>query len=150
MIVILLVAGALSIGIACYEYYGLGHDWKVFFEPVGIFIAIFLATGLAFIFEEKANRAFSILNRVNDDEPVEVMRGGTVTTVPRRDVVVGDIVFVNTGDEVPADGELMEAVSMSVDESSLTGEPMCAKTVDPAHFDPDATYPSNHLERGTR
>ena len=150
LIVILLVAGALSIGIACYEYYGLGHDWKVFFEPVGIFIAIFLATGLAFIFEEKANRAFSILNRVNDDEPVEVMRGGTVTTVPRRDVVVGDIVFVNTGDEVPADGELMEAVSMSVDESSLTGEPMCAKTVDPAHFDPDATYPSNHLERGTK
>ena len=57
---------------------------------------------------------------------------------------------INTGDEVPADGELLEAVSMSVDESSLTGEPMCAKTVDPGHFDPDATYPSNHLERGTK
>ena len=150
LIVILLVAGALSIGIACYEFWGLGHDWKVFFEPIGIFIAIFLATGLAFIFEEKANKAFSILNKVNDDEPVEVLRGESVTTVPRRDIVVGDIVFINTGDEVPADGELLEAVSMSVDESSLTGEPMCTKTVDPGHFDPDATYPSNHLERGTK
>ena len=103
LIIILLVAGVLSIGISFYEYFGLGQDWKVFFEPIGIFIAILLATGLAFIFEQKANKAFAILNQVNDDELVEVMRNGTTTTIPRKDVVVGDIIFLNTGDEIPAD-----------------------------------------------
>ena len=150
LIIILLVAGVLSIGISFYEFFGLGQDWKVFFEPIGIFIAIGLATTLAFIFEQKANKAFKILNQVNDDEPVEVMRGGTMTTIPRRDVVVGDIIILNTGDEIPADGELLDAVTLSVDESSLTGEPLCVKTTDPAHFDKDATYPSNHVMRGTK
>jgi len=150
LIVILLVAGGLSVGIAFYENIGLGKGWQVFFEPIGIFMAIFLATGLAYLFENRANRAFRILNKVNDDESVDVVRDGAVTVVPRRDVVVGDIVILNTGDEIPADGDLLEAVSLSVDESTLTGEPMCSKTTDQAHFDPEATYPSNHVLRGTK
>ena len=150
LIIILLVAGVLSIGISFYEFFGLGQDWKVFFEPIGIFVAIGLATTLAFIFEQKANKAFKILNQVNDDELVEVMRNGSMTTIPRKDVVVGDIVILNTGDEIPADGELLDAVTLSVDESTLTGEPLCAKTTDKAHFDKDATYPSNHVMRGTK
>lgn len=150
LIIILLVAGVLSIGISFYEFFGLGQGWKVFFESIGIFVAIGLATTLAFIFEQKANKAFKILNQVNNDEPVEVMRNGTMTTIPRKDVVVGDIVILNTGDEIPADGELLDAVTLSVDESTLTGEPLCAKTADKAHFDKDATYPSNHVMRGTK
>lgn len=150
LIIILLVAGGLSIGIAFYEYIGLEKGWQVFFEPIGIFMAIFLATGLAYLFENRANRAFRILNKVNDDEPVDVVRDGAVTTVPRRDVVVGDIVILNTGDEIPADGELLDAVTLSVDESTLTGEPMCSKTTDSSHFDSEATYPSNHVLRGTK
>lgn len=150
LIIILMVAGALSIGIAFYEYYGLGDNWKVFFEPVGIFMAIGLATTLAFIFEQRANKAFKILNQVNDEEAVEVLRDGTMTTIPRKDVVVGDIVIINTGDEIPADGQLLDAVTLSVDESSLTGEPLCGKTTDKEHFDKDATYPSDHVLRGTK
>lgn len=150
LIIILLIAGALSIGISFYDYFGLGLSWKVFFEPIGIFIAILLATGLAFIFEQKANKAFKILNQVNDDELVEVLRNGTTTTVPRKDIVVGDIVMLNTGDEIPADGELIDAVTLSVDESTLTGEPLCHKTIDPKDFDKDATYPSDHVLRGTK
>ena len=129
LIIILLVAGVLSIGISFYEFFGLGQDWKVFFEPIGIFVAIGLATTLAFIFEQKANKAFKILNQVNDDELVEVMRNGSMTTIPRKDVVVGDIVILNTGDEIPTDGELLDAVTLSVDESSLTGELSCSKFI---------------------
>lgn len=150
LIYILLVAGFLSVLIACYEYWGLHEDGTVFFEPVGIFIAIFLATGLAFVFELKADREFALLNKVNDDEPVQVVRGGYAMAVPRKDVVVGDIVLLNTGEEIPADGELLEATTLSVDESTLTGEPLCAKTTDPEHFNPDDTFPSNHVMRGTK
>ncbi|MDE6297243.1 MAG: calcium-translocating P-type ATPase, PMCA-type, partial [Muribaculaceae bacterium] len=150
LIIILLIAGALSIGISCYEYWGLDKGAGVFFEPIGIFIAILLATGLAFIFELKADKEFALLNQVNDDEPVQVIRNGNVTQVPRKDVVVGDIVILNTGEEVPADGELLEAVSLNIDESTLTGEPMCHKTTDPEQFNPDDTFPSNHAMRGTK
>ena len=150
LIIILLIAGVLSIGISCYEYWGLGQDGSVFFEPVGIFIAIMLATGLAFYFEMKADKEFALLNRVNDDEPVQVIRDGHVTGVPRKDVVVGDIVILNTGEEVPADGLLLEAVSLNIDESTLTGEPVCHKTTDPAQFDKESTFPSDHAMRGTK
>ena len=150
LIIILLVAGILAVGIAFYEYFALHTSWKVFFEPAGIFMAIGLATTLAFIFEERANKAFRILNQVNDDEPVEVLRDEGVTTVARKDIVVGDIVILNSGFEIPADGELLEATGMNIDESSLTGEPLCSKTTDPALFDSDATYPSNHVLRGTK
>lgn len=150
LIIILLVAGVLSVGISFYEYYGLGQGMTVFFEPIGIFMAILLATGLAFVFELKAGREFDLLNRVNDDEPVQVIRDGAPVQVPRRDVVVGDIVILNTGEEIPADGVLLEAVRLNVDESTLTGEPVCAKTTDPEQFDPDATFPSDHVMRGTK
>ena len=150
LIIILLFAGALSVGISCYEYYGLDEGPKVFFEPVGIFIAIILATGLAFYFEYQADKEFAILNQVNDDEPVEVIRNGNITQIPRRQVVVGDVVVLNTGEEVPADGELLESIQLHVDESTLTGEPMCSKTTDKTQFDPDATFPSNHVMKGTK
>lgn len=150
LIIILMIAGALSVGISCYEFWGLDKGADVFFEPVGIFIAILLATGLAFYFELRADKEFALLNQVNDDEPVQVIRNGNVTQVPRKDVVVGDIVILNTGEEIPADGRLLEAVSLNVDESTLTGEPMCHKTIDPAQFDPDATFPSDHAMRGTK
>lgn len=150
LIIILLVAGVLSIGISCYEFWGLGEGFGVFFEPIGIFIAILLATGLAFIFELKADKEFSLLNQVNDDEPVRVLRNGTTIEIPKKDVVVGDVVYLSTGDEVPADGTLVEAVTLTMDESTLTGEPACHKTTDPADFDKDATYKSNYVLRGTK
>ncbi len=150
LIIILLIAGVLSVGISCYEYYGLGHDAGVFFEPAGIFMAILLATGLAFVFELKADREFELLNRVNDDEPVQVIRNGHPAQVPRKDVVVGDVVIINTGNEIPADGRLLEAVSLNIDESTLTGEPVCHKTTDPGQFDSEATFPSDHAMRGTK
>lgn len=150
LIIILMIAGVLSIGISVYEYFGLNEGSTVFFEPIGIFVAILLATGLAFYFELKADKEFAILNQVNDDELVEVIRNGNATQIPKKDVVVGDIVIINTGAEVPADGELLECVSLNVDESTLTGEPMCHKSVDEKDFDPDATYPTNHVLKGTK
>ncbi len=150
LIIILLIAGVLSIGISCYEYFGLNEGAAVFFEPVGIFVAILLATGLAFYFELQADKEFTLLNQVNDDEPVEAIRNGNTTMVPRKDIVVGDIVVLNTGEEVPADGELLEATSLQMDESTLTGEPMCAKSVDEKDFDKAATYPTNHVMKGTK
>lgn len=150
LIIILMIAGALSIGISCYEFFGLGQDAAVFFEPVGIFVAILLATGLAFYFELQADKEFTILNQVNDDEPVEVIRNGNTTQVPRKDIVVDDIVVINTGEEVPADCELLEATSLHMDESSLTGEPMCFKSIDEKDFDKAATYPTNHVMKGTK
>lgn len=150
LIIILLVAAALSIGIAFYEYFGLGHDATAFLEPVGILLAVVLATGLAFIFETKADREFDILNKVNDDEPVRVIRNGQSQQIPKRDVVAGDVVMIGTGDEIPADGTLIDAVALMVDESSLTGEPACAKTTDSRDFDPEATFPSNRVMRGTK
>lgn len=150
LIIILMIAGALSIGISCYEFFGLGQGAAVFFEPVGIFVAILLATGLAFYFELQADKEFTILNQVNDDEPVEVIRNGNTTQIPRKDIVVGDIVILNTGEEVPADSELLEATSLHMDESTLTGEPVCGKSVDEKDFDKAATYPTNHVMKGTK
>ncbi|MDE5607368.1 MAG: calcium-translocating P-type ATPase, PMCA-type [Muribaculaceae bacterium] len=155
LIIILLVAGTLSIAISCYQYWLIpaakgGHGVSVFFEPIGIFVAILLATGLSFFFEYRADKEFNLLNQVNDDEPVQVVRNGNPTEVPRRDIVVGDCVILTTGCEIPADGDLLEAYDLSVDESTLTGEPVAAKTTDEAHFDPEATFPSNRVLRGTK
>ena len=154
LIFILEIAALLSIAIACSEYWGWfglhPEGASVFLEPVGILLAIFLATGVAFYFEVKADKAFAILNQVNDEEPVKVIRNGNTIEVPKKDVVVGDIVILNTGDEVPADAELLEAVTLRLDESTLTGEPVCDKTVNQAEFDKDATFPSNHVMKGTK
>ena len=159
LVFILEIAALLSTFISFSEYYGwLGlvasYDAKVFFEPVGIIMAIILATGISFYFEVKANREFDILNQVNDDEPVKAIRlikgEKKVVSIPRRDVVVGDVLMLSTGEEVPADCELLEATSLSIDESTLTGEPICHKTVNEAEFDANATFPSNHVMRGTK
>lgn len=150
LIIILLVAGVLSIGISCYEYYGQGQGPEVFFEPVGIFVAIFLATGLAFYFEHQAAKEFAILNQINDNEHVGVMRNGNVTQVMRHEIVVGDLVVLRTGEEIPADGILKEAVHLKVDESTLTGEQISAKTTAPEAFCENSTYPSDHVYKGTK
>ncbi len=143
LIKILLVALCLSLGIAFYEVFGLGDGYYVFFEPLGIFVAIILATVIGFALELSANKKFEMLNKVNDDVAVTVVRDGSVTQVPRKDVVVGDIVMLNTGDEVPADGTLLESVSLSINESTLTGEPVIKKSHLPEEFKKDATYPTN-------
>ena len=138
---ILLVAAVLSLVIAFIE--------KEFLEPIGIICAIILATCVGFVVEWDAMRRFRRLNQVNDDTPVKLMRSRAVSEVPRREVVVGDLVCIENGETVPADGELVEAVSLSINESTLTGEPEVAKTVAEEHFDPEATYPSNVVMRGT-
>ncbi len=118
-------------------------------ETIGIFAAIFLATGVAFWFEMDANRKFELLNQVNDDILYKVIRNGNIHEVAKQDIVVGDIIVLETGEEIPADGELIEAISLQVNESTLTGEPVISKTTNPEHFDEEATYPSNHILRGT-
>lgn len=150
IIIILLVAGFASLGIACYEYYGAGHGTEVFLEPIGIFVAIFLATGLSFFFEVQADKEFELLNQVNDEEAVRVIREGKTIEVPKSDLVVGDIVRIGTGEDIPADGRLLEATLLNVDESTLTGEPLCHKTTVEAEFDQAATYASNMVMRGTK
>jgi Ca2+-transporting ATPase len=159
LVFILEIAALLSTFISLSEYFGwLGleasYDAKVFFEPVGIIMAIILATGISFYFEVKANREFDLLNQVNDDEPVKAIRlvdgKEKVVAIPRRDVVVGDVLMLSTGEEVPADCELLEATSLSIDESTLTGEPICRKTINEDEFDTNATFPSNHVMRGTK
>ena len=114
LIQILLVAAALSIGISLYEYFYLQEGGSVFFEPVGIVVAILLATVLAFWFEYRAEREFVLLTQVDDDVLVKVVREGRVQSVRRRDIVVGDIVVLATGDEIPADGLLLESRELVV------------------------------------
>ena len=121
IIQILLVAALVSLVLAFVE--------KDFVETLGIFIAIFIATTVGFYFECDAARKFRVLTAINEDQPVKVRRDGKVMEVPRRDVVVGDIILVETGDEVPADAVLVEAVNLQIDESSLTGEPLTSKSV---------------------
>ncbi|MDR1455048.1 MAG: calcium-translocating P-type ATPase, PMCA-type [Tannerella sp.] len=149
IIIILLVALALSIGVSCYDFFSGHGGISVFFEPAGILTAVLLATVVGFCFELSANRKFEVLNRVNDDTRVKVIRNGNICQIAKKEVVVGDIVILETGEEVPADGELREAVSLQINESTLTGEPVIKKTTRPADFDSEATYPSNHALKGT-
>ena len=148
MIRILLVALVLSLGVAIYEIYR-GEGLDALFEPIGIFVAIILATGIGFALEVNANKKFEVLNQVNDDVMVKVIRDGVITQVPRKDIVVGDIVILGTGDEVPADGVLIDSVALSINESTLTGEPLIKKSHLPEDFKDDVTYPTNHVMRGT-
>jgi len=149
IIVILLIALLLSIGVSCYEFFIKQETAGVFFEPGGILIAVLLATVVGFFFELSANKKFEILNKVNDDTLVKAIRNGNICQISKKEVVVGDIVILETGEEVPADGELLEAVSLQMNESTLTGEPVCKKTINPADFAKDATYPSNRTMKGT-
>ena len=147
---ILLLAWVLSMVISGVHCWGPEQEgFSAFLEPIGIFFAIVLATTIGFFFEVKAARAFEILNTVNDDIMVTVMRNGKVQEVPRKEIVVGDIVMLNTGDEVPADGLLLESHSLQINESTLTGEPVISKTTVEAEFDDEATYPSNRVLRST-
>jgi Ca2+-transporting ATPase len=164
LIIVLLVVMCLSAGISCFEYFSLGASVSVFLEPLGVLVALLLATGVGFIFEVRAERAFDVLNTVNDDTPVKVLRrdekGSRMHQVPRHEVVVGDLVRIEAGEEIPADGDLLQGVSLGVDESTLTGEPLAHKhvaTAEPA-ADADAaadapteqtTYPPHRLMKGT-
>jgi Ca2+-transporting ATPase len=149
LIRILLVALFLSICVSTFQVIRGLEGLSVFLEPAGVLLAILLATGVGFGFTTAANRKFDILNKVNDDTLVKVIRGGQISTVSKRDIVVGDIVLLESGEEIPADGELLESTSLNVDESTLTGEPMTMKTSLESAFDLESTYPSNHLYKGT-
>lgn len=146
---ILITAFVLSMAISIYEFEWVGAEWTTFFEPIGIIVALILATGVAFVLESKNEKTFQSLNEVNDDTLVKVIRNDNVCQVPRKDVVVGDIVILNTGEEIPADCELLDGLTINVNESTLTGELSCHKTCIESEFDKDATYPSNHLMKGT-
>ncbi len=122
-----------------------------FYEGIVIIVTIFLATTLGFINEYKANKEFDILNKVNDEVPVKVIRNDEITSIPKKDLVVDDIVLLDTGDEVPADAEVLRAMSLKVDESKLTGESMPVKKTpeDDTSEKVENAYPSNKVFRGT-
>ncbi len=146
---ILIMAFVLSMGISIYEFIWVGVGFKTFFEPIGIIVALILATSIAFVLERKNEKTFQSLNEVNDDTLVKVIRNSNVCQVPRKDIVVGDIVLLEAGEEIPADCKLLEALNLNVNESSLTGELQISKTINPDEFDKEATYPSNLIMKGT-
>ncbi|RRD01949.1 calcium-translocating P-type ATPase, PMCA-type [Prevotella sp. OH937_COT-195] len=142
IIKILLVAATISLALAFF-------DGK-FMETIGIFIAIFLATTIGFYFESDAARKFEALTSLGEEQPVKVRRAGQVMSIARREVVVGDIVLVETGDEIPADGTLVASSDLQIDESSLTGEPLTTKHADMEKYgERDGAYPQNLLLRST-
>ena len=146
---ILLIALLLSVAVSLYQLFTGSEGLTVLLEPLGIFVAVMLATTVGFFFEVSANKKFDILNQTEDEKLVTVFRNGLIHRIERKDVVVGDTVVIETGDEIPADGTLREAISLRVNESDLTGEPSCSKTTDEAEFKEDATYPSNYVCRGS-
>ena len=146
---ILLVALLLSLAISVYQTVWTGESLSVFFEPVGILVAILLATVIGFVLELRNEKTFQSLNEVNDETLVKVRRGGNICQVMRKDIVVGDVVMLEVGEEIPADCRLLDSFNLVVNESSLTGEPQCNKTTDEARFDKEATYASNLVLKGT-
>lgn len=146
---ILLFALLLSGGIAFYNgVYGGVEGLDPYLELIGIAAAVLLATTVAHILEASNEKTFKSLNEVNDETLVKGIRNDNVCQVPRKEIVVGDIILLETGEEIPADAELLECINLTINESSLTGEPLCVKTTDPDRFDKDATYPSNHIMKG--
>ncbi len=146
MVRILLVAALISLVLAFIK-----HD---FIETLGIIAAIILATTVGFYFERDAARKFDVLTQMGEEQPVRVLRDGHIMEIPRREVVVGDVVIVETGDEIPADGELLDATDLQVDESSLTGEQLTTKYTIASQnskdiVDTDEAYPSNMLLRSS-
>jgi len=149
LITILMYALILSGGIAFYQgVWGGETGWGPYLEPIGIAVAVLLATGVGYFLERSNEKTFQSLNEVNDDTLVKVIRNNNVCQVPRRDVVVGDIVLLETGEEVPADCDLLESYNLLVDESSLTGEPPCEKTANREKISKDATYPMYRILKG--
>ena len=155
IIIVLLVVFFFSVMVAVYEIIYMDKGWSILIEPSGVLVALLLATGVGFFFELKADKEFDILNKVKDARPVKVFRRKDARSLPRlykikkHDVVVDDIVKLESGDEVPADGYLLEALSLRVDESNFTGELYANKTTNESDFDADATYPSTFLLRGS-
>lgn len=138
---VLLIAAVFSLIISIIE--------NEYAETIGIIVAILLATGIGFYFEYDASKKFDLLNAVNEETLVKVIRNGRIQEIPRKEVVVGDVLVLETGEEIPADGALIEAISLQVNESNLTGEPVINKTIVEAEFDDEATYASNEVMRGT-
>lgn len=138
IIQILLVAAFVSLILAFIE--------KNFMETIGIFVAVFLATTVGFYFERDAAKKFNLLTALSEEQPVKVRRNGKVMEIPRHDVVVGDIVLVEVGDEVPADGELIVCNDLQINESTLTGEPVTEKSLEGGG---DGAYPRNIILRST-
>lgn len=138
IIQILLVAAFVSLILAFIE--------KNFMETIGIFVAVFLATTVGFYFERDAAKKFNLLTALSEEQPVKVRRNGKVMEIPRHDVVVGDVVLVEVGDEVPADGELIVCNDLQINESTLTGEPVTEKSLEGGG---DAAYPRNIILRST-
>lgn len=149
IIIILLVALTLSVGVAIYQYATGLEGAHVFLEPIGILLAVMLATLIGFLFEVNANKKFEILNKVNDDSLVKIRRDGEIHELPKRDVVVGDIILLESGEEIAADCLLVESISLQVNESTLTGEPLARKSTNIDEFNKESTYPTNHVMRGT-
>ena len=141
MVRILLVAALVSLALSFVK--------QDFVETLGIIVAIILATTVGFYFECDAARRFSILTQMGEEQSVKVMRDGRLQEIPRREIVVGDIVIVETGDEVPADGKLLEAIDLQVDESSLTGELLTNKEANPLQRDGKEAYPKDLLLRSS-
>jgi Ca2+-transporting ATPase len=144
---ILLVAAAISLLMAFIT--------DEYVETIGIILAIFFATTVGFYFERDAAKKFSVLTAMGEEQPVKVVRDGRVVEIARREVVVGDIVLIETGDEVPADGQLTEATDLQIDESTLTGEPLTTKSATPVSATEEApqeaehAYPDNVVLRST-
>lgn len=138
IIQILLVAAFVSLILAFIE--------KNFMETIGIFVAVFLATTVGFYFERDAAKKFNLLTALSEEQPVKVRRNGKVMEIPRHDVVVGDVVLVEVGDEVPADGELIVCNDLQINESTLTGEPVTEKSLEGGG---DGAYPRNIILRST-
>ena len=138
IIQILLVAAFVSLILAFIE--------KNFMETIGIFVAVFLATTVGFYFERDAAKKFNLLTALSEEQPVKVRRNGKVMEIPRHDVVVGDVVLVEVGDEVPADGELIVCNDLQINESALTGEPVTEKSLEGGG---DGAYPRNIILRST-
>ena len=138
IIQILLVAAFVSLILAFIE--------KNFMETIGIFVAVFLATTVGFYFERDAAKKFNLLTALSEEQPVKVRRNGKVMEIPRHDVVVGDVVLVEVGDEVPADGELIVCNDLQINEATLTGEPVAEKSLEGGG---DGAYPRNVILRST-
>ena len=138
IIQILLVAAFVSLILAFIE-----HN---FMETIGIFVAVFLATTVGFYFERDAAKKFNVLTALSEEQPVKVRRGGKVMQIPRHDIVVGDVVLIEVGDEVPADGEVLVSTDLQINESTLTGEPITEKNTEGGG---DGAYPRNVILRST-
>ena len=154
LIIILLVILALSCLVTGYEYYHT-RDLQLLFEPAGVMLAILLSTGIGFIFETKADKEFDVLNQVKDDRLVKVVRRKTdnskpqLITIRKADVVVGDIVRLEGGDEVPADGRVLSCEQLRMDESAFTGEPDAVKFADKSKAVDEGAYDADFLLRGS-